>query len=273
MADISLTAGMRSNLLTLKTTNSLISRTEGRLSSGRKINSILDNAVGYFKAKGIFDRSEDLEGYKDEIDQGISTVKATVQAIEAATKIVEQMAGLAQEALNADATNATTLQAKAVALTTALDDLLRDASFNGVNLLYDNSLNIYATSLHVDFTDDTFTTINSVDTTSAAIGITGASINFGALTIQTTIASIEAALDTLDARGATFATDVSLLQVRLSFTTDFVNTLEEAGDKIVLADLEEESANLLALQTRQQLGLQAISFAAQSEQSILSLFR
>ena len=272
MADISLTANMRSNLLSLKDTNKLIARTEGRLSSGRKINDILDGPTVYFKAKGIFDHAEDMDSYKSDIDQSISIIKGTVNAIESATTIVEQIAGLAEEARNASTTEKATLESKARLLTTELNNLLRDSHINGVNLLYDTSLNIYATELTVNFSDDTSITVSGNNTTSAAIGITDNSLTFDATNIQSTIAFIESALDRLDSRGSTFATDAALLKTRLSYTEDFVNTLEEAGDKLVLADLEEESANLLALQTRQQLGLQSISFAASSEQSILSLF-
>ncbi|MCR4376850.1 MAG: flagellin, partial [Rhodospirillales bacterium] len=64
-----------------------------------------------------------------------------------------------------------------------------------------------------------------------------------------------------------------LLQTRLDFTTSYVNTLEDGGSKLTLADINEEGANLLALQTRQQLGIQSLSFAGQAEQSVLGLFR
>ena len=67
-------------------------------------------------------------------------------------------------------------------------------------------------------------------------------------------------------------TNISLLQTRLDFTERFVNTLEGGASKFTLADLNEEGANLLALQTRQALGTQALAFASQSEQGILQLF-
>ncbi|MHC8509130.1 MAG: flagellin [Rhodospirillales bacterium] len=66
--------------------------------------------------------------------------------------------------------------------------------------------------------------------------------------------------------------NVALLQTRLRFTTDYVNTLEAGAGKLTLADINEEGANLLALQTRQQLGISALAFAGQAEQSILALF-
>ncbi len=69
------------------------------------------------------------------------------------------------------------------------------------------------------------------------------------------------------------ATNADILKVRLDFTKDYASVLSAGADKLTLADLNEEGANLLALQTRQQIGIQALSFAGQSEQSVLSLFR
>ena len=71
---------------------------------------------------------------------------------------------------------------------------------------------------------------------------------------------------------ATLGSNATVLQTRLNFTEDLVNTLEGGAGKLTLADLNEESANLLALQTRQQLGINSLSLAAQSERSILALF-
>ncbi len=71
----------------------------------------------------------------------------------------------------------------------------------------------------------------------------------------------------------TLGSNVALLQTRLEFTESYVNTLQTGADKLTLADLNVEGANLLALQTRQQLGIQAPAFAGQAEQGILALFR
>ena len=67
--------------------------------------------------------------------------------------------------------------------------------------------------------------------------------------------------------------NVAILQTRLDFTDQYVNTLEGGSDKLTLADLNEEGANLVALQTRQQLGIQSLSIAGQQQQSILALLQ
>ena len=81
---------------------------------------------------------------------------------------------------------------------------------------------------------------------------------------------LDATIGNLRAKAATIATNSDILKVRLDFTTDYTSVLQAGADKLTLADLNTESANLLALQTRQSLGINALSFANQSEQSILS---
>ena len=92
-------------------------------------------------------------------------------------------------------------------------------------------------------------------------------------TIDALTTELDGALTTLRARTQTLGSNVALLQTRLDFTADYVNTLETGSGKLTLADLNEEGANLLALQTRQQLGISALAFAGQAEQGILGLFR
>ncbi|MBL6945317.1 MAG: hypothetical protein ISR47_01620 [Rhodospirillales bacterium] len=91
--------------------------------------------------------------------------------------------------------------------------------------------------------------------------------------INLLVNNLDTALTTLRTKSQTLGANVALLQTRLSFTESYVNTLQGGADKLTLADLNEEGANLLALQTRQQLGISALSFAGQAEQGILALFR
>jgi len=105
--------------------------------------------------------------------------------------------------------------------------------------------------------------------------VTGVYVVDAAFTTQINalVNSLDAALTTLRTKSQTLGSNVALLQTRLEFTSNYVNTLQQGADKLTLADLNAEGANLLALQTRQQLGISALSFAGQAEQSILALFR
>lgn len=149
-----------------------------------------------------------------------------------------------------------------------INALVLDTSYKGINLLNGNNLtvNVNETSATLTITGSTLNV--------TGLGFTAATVNFGTSgNIDTSITEAKAALTKLRDTAAGFSTDLSLLQARDSFTTDLINQLEQGAGLLVDANLEKESANLLALQTRQALGTSSLSFASQSQQSVLQLFR
>ena len=95
MSDISLTASMRSNLLSLQSTQSLMDTTQERLSTGKKVNSAIDNPSSYYTAQSLTNRASDLEGLLDSMGQGIQTIQAANEGIEAITDFVQQAKAVA----------------------------------------------------------------------------------------------------------------------------------------------------------------------------------
>jgi flagellin-like hook-associated protein FlgL len=91
--------------------------------------------------------------------------------------------------------------------------------------------------------------------------------------INTLLTSLETSLGELQSQAQTVGSNVALLNTRLDFTNNYINLLSAGSGKLTLADLNQEGADLLSLQTRQQLGIQALSFAGQSEKAVLQLFR
>ena len=98
MAEITLSAAMRSNLLALKETANLINRTSDRLSTGLAINSPVDGAKAFFEAKGLSDRAATINEKKDSIDQAVSSVSVALEAVNAIDSIVEQLKGVVNSA-------------------------------------------------------------------------------------------------------------------------------------------------------------------------------
>lgn len=98
MADISLTASMRSNLLSLQNTQSLMDTTQERLSTGKKVNSAIDNPSSYYTAQSLTNRASDLNALLDSMGQGIQTIKAANEGIEAITAFVQQAKAIANTA-------------------------------------------------------------------------------------------------------------------------------------------------------------------------------
>jgi len=272
MPDIALTASARAAVLSLQQTNHLIDRTNQRLSSGLKVASPIDDAKVFFEAKALNDRGADLSEKKDGIDQGISSLSAALEAVNSIDSLVRQAKGIALSAKTATGTELTNLVTQYNEILTQVDNLTADASYQGLNLV-----NGTGSSLDVSFSNLTGSVLNvsSVDLTTATSGldITSAAGFSVATTIDDAITEIDAALNTLRSNAKTLGSNVSLLQTRLDFTGKYVNVLEQGASKLTLADVTEEGANLVALQTRQQLGISALSFAGKSEQQVLALFR
>lgn len=451
MADnVSLSAAVRSNLLALQSTSDLIARTQGRLSTGLRVATAVDDPVSFFQAKSLSDRASSFDTKKSGIDQGISSLAAASDGVSGITTLVKQLLGLVGDAKAAATfSEISNIVSQFNDLRTQINNLASDANYQGLNLV-----NGTGTTLTVNFSNDTASVLNvtsydvrasrlgldiyklsansgtfgfnrsfisagtlsggeralgvisagstlyggasqasgldfsagfnsftvtvggqSAQTLSAGDTITlnygtqsftvevladrvatagnswtasyitagtyalgtgvifnivtgnfsGASASSGysnqtagtglsagmnhisALTGQiysgailylgassvsisesdatriagvgfTTeydarITSLNTALTTLGSRAKSIGTNATLLQTRLSFTKSYVNTLTAGAGKLTLADLNEEGANLLALQTRQQLGVQSLAFAGQAEQTILTLFR
>ncbi|MPY74094.1 MAG: flagellin [Alphaproteobacteria bacterium] len=270
---IFLSAGVQSNLLSLQRTSKLLNIVQTRLSTNLKVNSAIDDASAYFTARALTNRADDLNSLKENIDLSISALQAAIGGIEAITELVEQAKGLANTAkATGDTAERSLLAVQFNELLGQIDDLANDASFNGTNLIRATPDN-----LEVDFNEDGSSdiTITGLDSTTAATGlnVAAAGNDFGDLpAINVTITQLNSALTELRTNAATLGSNNTVLQTRLNFTDELVNTLKDGSGKLTLADLNEESANLLALQTRQQLGLNSLALAAQSERAVLSLF-
>jgi len=386
--NITLTASIRSNLLSLQTTNSLLNRTSERLATGLRVNSALDDPGAYFTARSLNNRANDLSKLKDSIGQSIQTIKATDTALKSITALVEQAQSIASQAVEAAAnagntvseivgvagsytgTTSTTTLTTAFGVTTAktitfqvtngasvtltagstvgdlaskltaidsnitatFDYTTRKLTIKGTNGVEIKATNgtasnaltsVFGTAL-VNATAKTFGSSGGADTITLATdynkvraqinlliadaGYKGVNLLNGVdmkvtfdedgqsvLTvagtaletklnistavwatggnITTDVDKIKLALTELRKVSSQYGTDLGIIQTREDFTNTFITGLQEGAGRLINANLEEESANLLALQTRQALGTTSLSFANQSQQSILQLFR
>ncbi|WP_172123589.1 MULTISPECIES: flagellin [unclassified Devosia] len=155
-----------------------------------------------------------------------------------------------------------------------LDKLADDASFNGINLLRGDKLSI---------------TFNETGTSSIDVQTRGEkqvnSANLGVSTtlnqkdldndsnIDAELGKLKLALNSVRSQSSAFGSNLSIVQNRQDFTKATINTLQTGAANLTLADMNEEAANLLALQTRQSLSSNSLSLASQADQSILQLIR
>src|ERR1700739_2931635 len=101
MSDIVLSAGIRTNLLSLQNTASLIGQTQQRLATGLKVNSALDDALAFFKARNLNSPASDLANIKDGITGGVSVLTAATQGLTSMEDVLKQMKALGQSAISA----------------------------------------------------------------------------------------------------------------------------------------------------------------------------
>ena len=382
--DVTLSKGVRANLLSLQNTAEMMAKVQERLSTGKKVNSALDSPVNFFTAAGLNARASDLSTLLDAIGNGVQTLAAADKGITAISKLVESLKSTAKQAIIAgsDVTYAQNIQSGALAndaavaavaagsltiqagsgavqtitfgngvgevdtiaelqaaigalslpagvavsfngsneieidstsdqpitiggtglagtgltagttnptatvgtpnatraslqsdyneLLEQITQLARDASYNGINLLNGDNLGVI-------FNEDgsSSLTINGVDFSAAGLGltpITGDGFQVQA-NVTAAIAQLDAATATLRAQASAFGSNLSIVQARQDFTKNLINVLQLGADNLVLADSNEEGANLLALQTRQSLSTTSLSMAAQADQNVLRLFQ
>jgi flagellin len=382
MADVNLSASIRTNLLSLQSTNALFERTSERLSTGLKVNSALDGTSAFFTARSLNNRASDLAELKDSMGQAIQTLKAADKGIEALTSLVSQAKTIAEQAKEASA-QTSKLESSAAASTTntaatlmtgaftvasitntmiiavagagtvtithsatnsvqsvldlitaadtsitatyntttdkieiagtagtevtisgtapaafgltaattifgstgsgssvtdleadfekvmaEMNKIYQDAGYKGVNLINGNDLTVTTNE------NSTTQVISSATLTVTGLGFTAATVSWStAANIDTSITEAKTALSTLRTTSSGFSADLGLITTREDFTKEIIETLEAGAGLLVNASLEEESANLLALQTRQSLGTSALTFANQVQNSVLQLFR
>ncbi len=153
-------------------------------------------------------------------------------------------------------------------LRSQINQLANDASYNGINLLDGDSLS-------VTFNEDASSslTISGVSFNSTGLGVSSAQNTFQKDSdINAAIADLNAATDTLRSQASKFGSNLSVVETRQDFTKNLINVLETGAANLTLADTNEEGANLLALQTRQQLSSTSLSLASQADQNVLRLF-
>jgi len=274
ISDISLTSGMRSNLVSLQGTVDLLNRTQERLATGKRVNSPLDNATNYFVAKSHMDRATDLSVRKDGMGEAIQTVKAANEGITAITDLIASAKGIAQSALSAETAERSTLAAQFDAILDQIDYLAADSGYKGTNLLSSSG------SLEVKFDEagDSTLTITGFDatTSTSGLGIDAAVGNWADVSnISGTggaIEDLDDALTTLRTQAKSLSSNLNIITTRNSFTQGMINVLTEGSTNLTAADTNEEGANMLMLQVRQSLGTTALSLSAQAAQSVLRLF-
>ncbi|MGD2187067.1 MAG: flagellin [Desulfobacterales bacterium] len=277
--DITLTSGMRANLFSLQQTAKWMEQSQNRMATGKKVNSALDDPVAFFTARGHDQRATDLAARKDEMSESIQTVKAADTGINSILNLIANAKSLAQSALSGESTSSiNVLETMYNEVMGQIDYIAADSNYKGVNLLDSTAI---THEVKFDETGDSKLTISGFDadhdgeTLSLATVSANDWVSSGVADkdeINSAISKLDDAVSALRSEASKMATNLSVITARQDFTQNMINTLKDGSAALVNADMNEEGANMLMLQTRQALGTTSLSLAAQAAQSVLRLF-
>lgn len=256
-----------------KTTNDL-GVTQSRINTGLKVASAKDNGAVFAIAQGM---RSDVAGYgvvKDSLDRAGSTVDVAIAAGEAVSDLLidmkEKALGAADSSLTASQRSAFNEDFKA--LRDQISTIVSNAEFNGVNLINNSTAGIEALASadgtsSITVADENLSLGGSIVTLAATASLDTAA------NASAAVGTIEASLTNLNQALARLGTNSKALSVHGDFVQKLSDVTEKGIGNLVDADLAKESAKLQALQTKQQLGVQALSIANSSAGIALSFFR
>ena len=287
MSEIILGSATQQNLLALQNINTQLGTTQNHLATGLSVASALDDAVKFFQSQTLDNRASDLSLRKNAIDQGISSLTAATNATQSAVSVLEQLQGILNSSKTETAAQRAASAKQFSTLAQQLNTLLNDASYQGLDLV-----NSSKSSLSLQFSNSTSSTLKiagqnllySVIVTAGKISkVSNAAKNLVTLgfsvvsnktsVFDTAFQALQSSIGKVQAAAQTIGGNVTFLQTRLDFTSQYIVTLQGGASKLTVADVNQESTNLVTLQTRQSLAIQSLSIATQSEQAVLRLFR
>lgn len=261
-------------LQTLNATGAELALTQSRVSTGHKVDSAKDNGSTWSIAQSMRANSKSLNAVRDSLQRSQSTIDVAMAAGGSISDLLLQMKEKALAASDAglDTASRASLNEDFKALRDQISKTVANADFNGTNLIKTggtsisalanadgtNKLTVAAQSLAVGGANVTFTMTSSIGTaTSAATMIT---------TVATSISKVNTALTKL-------GTGSKALDMHLTFINKLQDSIDNGIGNLVDADMAKESAKIQSLQTRQQLGVQALAIANSSSQILLNLFK
>jgi flagellin len=261
-------------LQNLNQTAQQLQQAQNVISTGQTVSSAKDNGAVWDIAQGERSTVSSLDAVKSSLQTGQSIIDVANSAGTTVSSLLTQMEqkALAASDTSIDANSRSALNNDFVALRNQITSTVQNASFNGVNLLNGSVTQI--SSLANATGTSVLTTQGQNLSLGGSIVTLSATASIGTVTTATAaIATVNTSLTNVDSALATLGTASNALDTHLNFVSNLQDTLTSGIGNLVDANLAKESATLQALQTKQQLGVQALSIANSSSSSLLSLFR
>ena len=261
-------------LQNLNATNADLAMTQTRINTGKKVSNAKDNGAIWAIAQGQRADIGALGAVKTSLDRGVSAVDVGLAAGESISDLLLQ---LKEKALAATDKSLTTASRKALnedfkSIRDQINTVASNADFNGINLLKTGATGFQALANAAGTTSMTVTPeVLSLGSTSVTVATT---TTIGTSTLATTaLGLVNASIDNVSAALARLGTKAKALETHRTFVGKLTDALESGVGNLVDADLAKESAKLQSLQTKQQLGVQALGIANQAPHILMSLFR
>ena len=262
-------------LQNLNATAAELQTTQNRISTGLAVSSAQDNGAIWGIAQNSRASISALDSVKQSLQRAQSTVDVAVSAGQTVSDLLNQIKAkvLSASDTSLDSTSRTALANDVTALVNQITRIVSNADFNGTNLVKSGATSISALA-NAAGTNVLTVASQDLSVTSTNLGSNALSTIFStATTAGTYLTTVNSAITNVNKAVATLGTASNALTTHLNFISNLQDTLTQGVGNLVDADVAKESANLTALQTKQQLGIQALSIANSSKSGLLSLFR
>jgi len=274
MLSVNTNAGALTALQNLQATSEALAKVQNEVSTGMAISAPQDNGSVWAIAQNERGASGSLDAVMQSLQRGQSTIQVATSAGTSVSNLLNQLKTLALTAsdtsLDATSLAATNTQFKSVL--GQIKQIVANSDFNGVNMIKSGGTTIFALAT----ASGGQITVQAQDLSlgGANMGAVSANASIGTTALATAmVASVNTAITKVNSALGQLGSGSTALENKLTFIQDLQDTLDTGIGNLVNANLGKESAQLTALQTKQQLGIQALSIANQSSSSLLSLFR
>ena len=258
----------------LQSTQTQLQQTQNVISTGLKVSSAKDDASVWAIAQNQRAQVLSLDAVKGSLSRGQSSLDVAISAGTSISDLLTQMKSkaLAASDQGLDATSRAALNNDFQALRDQITTIVTNADFNGTNMIKGGGSSIYALA-NAAGTSKITVAAQDLSLGGANVTVTSTDTIGTATTASTEIATLQTSINNVSASLAKLGTGSKALDNHLTFISNLQDTLNTGIGNLVDANLASESAKLQALQTKQQLGVQALSIANSSSAILLGLFR
>jgi flagellin len=274
MLSVNTNSGAMVALQYLGDTQSQLSTVQNAINTGLKVASAKDDGATYAIAQNMRGNVAGYSAVTDSINRGMSAVDVAMSAGQSISDLLVEMK---QKALAASDTSLDTASRQAmnqdfVALRDQITTITKNAVFNGFNLVDGSTTQITALASS-DGTRRITVSAQNMKLSGSIVTVKTTSTISTNTKASTMVAAIQASLNNVDSALAKLSSGSKKFSIQLQFTQKLSDSLTTGIGNLVDANMAQESAMLTSLQTKQQLGVQALAIANQQPQIVLSLFK